>query len=149
MTKRKSLPENMPFDSIKNVYIQELERHSNELIDELQEFIKKPIPSGESIAEITVFPDEYADGYVSISLYWSGIKTSSCSFAKYIDDLPLIDVASYFDEFSIPDLQVNLVKQWFTESWWKAGGWVYPASFTLNGHDGFGEDNEIYLTQSC
>lgn len=140
----------MPINSIKNVYINELERHSNQLIGEIKLFLVEQIPSDVTKATVEVFPDEYGDGYISIGLYLDSPNGAKhVAFAEYVNDLPLIDVQSYEEEFSIPDLVVDYVKQWFSECWWKACGWDYNISVELYGHEGFGNGNSIKLTRNC
>ena len=149
MSKQKKLPERMTIDSLNKVYIKELERHSNQLINEIKSFLSEPIPSDVKEASVEVFPDEYGDGYTSIGLYLTRSTTKHIPFAEYVKDLPLIDVQSYEEEISIPDLVVNHVKQWFSECWWKAGGWEYNVPIVVYGHEGFGDGESIKITKNC
>lgn len=148
MSKQKKLPSGMSVESLNRVYINELDRHSDSLIDEISFFLAKPISVDVTEVSIQVFPDEYGDGYTSVGLYLHGEVTKHTPFAEYVNDLPLIDVASYQEDISIPDLVVDLVKQWFAESWWKAGGWNYQVSATIGSAD-FGNGNITQLTKSC
>jgi len=149
MSKQKNLPNGMTIDSLKRVYKKELERHSNQLINEIKSFLSEPIPSDIKEASIEVFPDEYGDGYTSVGLYLTGNTTKHIPFAEYVKDLLLIDVASYEEEVSIPDFVVDLVKQWFSECWWKAGGWEYNIPIEVYGHEGFGNGESIKITKNC
>jgi len=140
----------MAINSIKRVYINEFERHSIRLIDEIKLFLIEPISSDVTKATVEVFPDEYGDGYISIGLYLDSPNGAKhIAFAEYVNDLPLIDVQSYEEEFSIPDLIVDCAKQWFSECWWKACGWDFMIPVELYGHDGFGDGNSIKLTKNC
>ena len=58
-----------------------------------------------------------------------------------------MDVQAYQDEFSIPDITVDLIKTWFSECWWKAGGWDYRLKVEVQGHDGFGNGELILLSR--
>lgn len=149
MSKRKILPNGIPVDALNQVYLKELERHSVQLIAEIKLFLTDEIDADVKEATVEVFPDEYGDGYTSIGLYLSGQITKHVPFAEYVNDLPLIDVESYKEEVSIPDLVVNHVKQWFAECWWKACGWEYKIPVELYGHEGFGDGNSIKLTKKC
>ena len=149
MSKQKHLPNGMPIDAVSRAYTKELERHSEKLIEEISSFLAQRIPDGVSEATVEVFPDEYGDGVASVGLYLSGKLTKHIPFAEYVNDLPLIDVQSYEDEFRVPDLIVDHVKRWFAESWWKACGWQYSLPVELFGHEGFGDCSSIKLTNKC
>ena len=147
MSKRKSLPEGLPEKVIRDAYVKELTRHSSQLIQEVRDFINTAVDDDVKDATVEVFPDEYGDGYVSIGFYFRGPTTKHVKFADYANDLPLIDTQAYNeDDIYVADLVVDLVKQWFAESWYKAGGWDYPLAVTLYGHDGFGNGEVIDLT---
>ena len=149
MSKRKNLPTGMSEESIRKVYDKELSRHSDQLIEEIKAYLTKPIYSDVTSATVEVFPDEYGDGYTTIGLYLSGDKTTHVPFAEYVDDLPLIDVESYADEIHIPNMVVDLTKQWFAECWWKACGWGYKLPMEIYGHEDSGDGNSIQLIKDC
>ena len=147
MSKQKSLPEGLSEKTICDAYKKEMSRHSNKLIQEVRNFICTPIADDVKDATVEVFPDEYGDGSVSIGFYLNGITTKHIKFAEYANDLPLIDTQAYIEEdIHVAHLVVDLVKQWFAECWYKAGGWDYPLLVTLSGHDGFGNSDVINLT---
>lgn len=80
-------------------------------------------------------------------MYLQGSTTKHIGFADYVKDLPVIDTFAYQEnEISIPDLVADLVKQWFAENRFKAGGWDYSLAIENNGHDGFGNGEFIRLT---
>lgn len=139
----------MPLDALNRVYLKELDRHSARLIGEIKDFLLIPISDDVTSATAEVFPDEYGDGYTSIGLYLAGKTTKHTPFAEYVNDLPLIDVESYEEDISIPDLVVDHVKQWFAECWWKACGWEYELPLEIYGHESFGNGNSIKLTKNC
>lgn len=149
MSKQKKLPDDLSEKVIANAILGELNKHSKQLIDEISEFTKQLIPKGVHSATVEVFPDEYGDGFVEIGFYFAGDVNTHIVFAEYANDLPLVDTLSYEDKFSIPDLVVDLIKQWFAESWWKAGGWQYPIPILLYGHEDFGNGSSIKLTKDC
>ena len=147
MRKKKSLPNGLPEKVIKDAYDKELSRHSNQLIQEIRDFIKEPISSETKDATVEIFPDEYGDGHASIGLYLNGVTTKHIEFASYAKDLPLIDIQSYNEnDIYVADLVVDLVKYWFAECWYKACGWDYPLAISVYGHEGFGEGNVIDIT---
>ncbi|WP_188150707.1 hypothetical protein [Teredinibacter waterburyi] len=147
MSKQKILPNGLGEDVIARAYKKELARHQPQLIGEIKQFLAEPISEDIKGAYAEIFPDEYGDGYVGIGLYLEAITIKHIGFADYVRDLPSIDVFAYQEnDVSIPDLVVNLVKQWFAESWFKAGGWDYPLAIDVNGHDGFGDGESIVLT---
>lgn len=148
MTKQKQLPNGMPVDAIERVYIKELDRYANQLIDEIREFLKTPLEKEVVSGLVEIFPDEYGDGHLSIGLYLEAELSRHIAFVDDVKDLPLIDVDSYADEESIPDLFVDLAQQWFAECWWKAGGWDLNLPVKLYGHDGFGSGKVIALTST-
>jgi hypothetical protein len=147
MKKQKQLPKGMPLQSIQRAYIKEIERHSNELISEIKSFLSKTADSDFKSAHIEIFPDEYGEGCTSIGLYLFSNVSKHIPLAQYLNDLPIIDIDDDPEE-NIPGLIVDIVKQWFAECWWKAGGWDFPIPVVLSGHEGFGNGELIQLT-SC
>lgn len=149
MSKRKELPNGLPEDAIENVFREELEKHSNTLIDEIKEFLSAPLSDQVIEGSVEVFSDEYCDGYTGIGLYLKEKATKHYPFADYVRNLPGIDVHSYMEEdIYIPDIVVDLVKDWFSECWFKAGGWDFPLALEISGHDGYGNGRAIKLTKS-
>lgn len=51
-------------------------------------------------------------------------------------------------EFAGTDLMANILKAWFAECWWKAGGWSYAVPATVWVHDGLGDGQSIELSES-
>jgi len=149
MSTRKDLPDGLPEDTIEKVFREELERHSNTLIDEIKDFLNKPPSEQVTEASAEVFPDQYCDGYTGIGLYLKDKTTKHYPFAKFVRDLPYVDVDIYMEEdIYVPDMVVDLVKTWFSECWFKAGGWDFPLPLEIIGHDGFGNGRAIKLTKS-
>jgi hypothetical protein len=150
MPKQKSLPEGLSEESIIGVYEKELDRHSENLIAEIKAFLALPLSAEVKEANVEVFPDEYGDGHVGIGLYLTGKTTKHTPFADSVRDLPLVDIESYNEnEIYVVDLVVDVIKQWFSESWFKAGGWDFPLEIVMAGHDGFGNGKLINLTKKC
>ena len=44
-------------------------------------------------------------------------------------------------------IAANALKAWFSECWWKAGGWGYAVPVSLGVHDGHGDGKTIKLTE--
>lgn len=147
MKKQKQFPKGMSIQSIRRAYIKEIERHSNELISEIKTILSQYSGSDFKSANIEIFPDEYGAGCTSIGLYLFKQSSKHIPMAQYLNDLPIIDIDAYPDEY-IPGLIIDIVKQWFAECWWKAGGWDYPLPVVLSGHEGIGNGELIQLT-SC
>lgn len=145
MNKQKQLPANMPIDAIERVYIKELHRYSDQLINEIKQFLHTPMIDNVTSGTVEVFPDEDGDGVLSIGLYLKAELTHYIPFTEDVKDLPMIDVSAYEEE-SLVGLIVDLTQQWFAESWWKAGGWDYSLPLMVYGHDGFGSGDLIKLT---
>lgn len=148
MSKRRVLPEGLDEAIISKTYLSELERHSNTLITEIKSFLLEAIDTDVRDASVEVFPDEYGDGYTSVGFYFRGKSIRHVTFAEYVNDLPAIDVMSYQEnDVFVPDIVVDLVKRWFAECWFKAGGWDYPLAVELKGHDCYGDGEVIVLTR--
>jgi hypothetical protein len=148
MSKQKKLPNEMNVESLNRVYVSELDRYSDALITEISDFLIKAVPTDVKEASVQVFPDMDGDGYISIGFYLHGEITSHVPLAEYVTDLPLIDVEAYQEIISIPDMVVDIVKQWFAECWWKARGWEYQIPATIGSMD-FGSGSIIQLTKKC
>lgn len=52
------------------------------------------------------------------------------------------------EEFNGITLVVNATKLWFSECWWKAGGWNYAVPTKVWIHDGFGDGKAIELSEN-
>ncbi|MCO1335868.1 hypothetical protein MO867_16150 [Microbulbifer sp. OS29] len=149
MRKRKVLPTGIPEETITTVFRKELDRHSNPLIDEIKKFLKQPLLEEITEASAEVFPDQYSDGNTSIGVYLKSGTIQHHSFAGFINDLPYIDIDNYMeDDINIPDMVVDLVKSWFSECWFKAGGWDFPVAIEISEHEGAGNGDTIKLTKS-
>jgi len=152
------MPDELSIEEFSQIYQSHLQRHSNELIEEIKIMLSKPVHSDVTEICVEVFPDEYGDGYVSIEMFFDGENKKvdrqdksffpgrTMSFADNVRDLPLIDVESYDDNFPVTDITVELVKQWFAFCWERAGGSVYQFPVTLKGHEDFGNGKTIKLT---
>jgi hypothetical protein len=152
------MPDGLSIEEFSQIYQSKLNRHSEELIAEIKSMLSQPVHPDVSEISVEVFPDEYGDGYVSVGMYFEGKNKKVdrqdisffpgrvLSFAENVRDLPLIDVGSYEDKFSVVDVTVDLVKQWFASCWEKAGGTAYLLPVILDGHEDFGNGKSIKLT---
>jgi len=41
----------------------------------------------------------------------------------------------------------DVLKAWFAECWWKAGGWSYPIPTGVRVHDDYGDAETVSLTE--
>jgi len=154
------MPDGLAVEEFSRIYQSHLKGHSEALIDEIKEMLSQPVHPDVSEIQVEVFPDEYGDGYASIEMYFEGRNKKidrkdqsffpgrSLSFAKYADDLPMTDMEAYEDRFSVEDVTVDLVKQWFASCWEAAGGRMYKLPVKLAGHEDFGDGDVIALTDS-
>ncbi len=152
------MPDGLSEQDFSHIYREHLEKHSASLINEIKFMLAQPVRPDVTQIYIEVFPDEYGDGYVSIGMYFEGknkkIDKSDQSFfpgrylafAEYANDLPLIDIETYNEDFYVADLTVDEVKQWFASCWNEAGGKNYHLPVTLRGHEGFGNGKALTLT---
>jgi hypothetical protein len=154
------MPDGLTEEEFARIYRSQLERHSEALIAEIKTMLSQPVHPDVSEIQVEVFPDQDGDGYASIEMYFEGRNKKvdrkdqsffpgrSLSFAKYVDDLPMTDMEAYEDSFSVTDLTVELVKQWFASCWEAAGGKIYQLPVSLEGHEDFGDSDVIKLTDS-
>ncbi len=103
------------------IYREHLEKYSTSLIEEIKAMLGQPVNSDGKEISVEVFPDEYGKGYVSIGMYFEGKNKKVdqndksffpgryLSFAEYANNLPLIDVEAYKEEFCIADVTVQEV----------------------------------------
>jgi len=114
-------------------------------------------------ASVEIFLDDYG-GAPSVWMYYRGENNKvdgqdQALFAgRSLDlELPLTDLTAfdqrYFfsaeQEFPGLHLAGNVMKSWFAECWWKAGGWCYPVPTLLKVHDDLGDGNLIQLTAAA
>lgn len=132
-----------------------LESFSLDLIAKLRKIIQSPPnTTGIKEANIQLFVDYECELVLSAWLYIDSecLKTSEKSqeiaifesdFYKKSDFSP-----EYFSsDFGGLDLMADELRHWFSECWWKAGGWSYPIYTYLNVHDDFGNGDIIQLTE--
>ncbi len=152
------MPDNLSKQDFLRIYREHLEQHSFSLIEEIKAMLAQPVHSDVNEIYVEVFPDEYGDGYVSIGMYFEGKNKKVdrndksffpgryLGFAEYANNLPMIDVEAYNEEFYIADITVEEVKQWFVSCWNKAGGKTYHLPVTIHGHEDFGNGKILTLT---
>ena len=153
----RELPANIPIDKLRDIYRKSLAELSDSLIAKIHSFIKRPVDPNVKEAEFQVFPDEYCDQESSIWMYFSGTNNKvdnsddslfpgrSLEFYEDFRLLPTLDIDAY-EDFDYTNTLVSLIIDWFAECWWKAGGWYYTIPVTLYGHEGFGNQEPIKLT---
>ncbi len=152
------LPPNIPIDIIKQIYRSELCIKTDELVEKIHEFIQIPLENNVDSAELQVFPDEQCEGESSICIYFDGkdkkidrndpklFAGQSLELYSSFNELPTLDLEAY-EELDFSTMLVDLIIQWCAECWWKAGGWYYPVSVDISGHDGYASIDRIALTK--
>lgn len=114
--------------------------------------------AGVQFAEVEVFLDEFG-GAPSVWIYYRGennridSRDQSIFPGRSLDlQLPLSHLAEFDEgyftgEFRGLFLAANVVSSWFSECWWKAGGWNYAVATSLSVHDDRGDGSAIQLTE--
>lgn len=131
-----------------SMYQRKLELHSEHAIETFRKLISLPVQSDVVTAHLEVFLDEEG-GAPSIWVYWHGKNDKvdhkdpgifpgrSLALELDLGSLATIDERYFIAPDVFPGLQLSAsqLSQWLAESWWKAGGWVYPVPTTLAVHD--------------
>jgi len=150
------LPPNIPSEKVAGIFRDSLEKMSDGLIEQIHGFIERPVANDVDAAEFQIFPDEYCDGASSIWMYFSGANNKvdstddrlfagrSLEFLSDFSALPTLDLESY-EDFDYTNSLLGLIQDWFSECWWKAGGWYYPVPVMIMGHEGFGNREPTIL----
>jgi hypothetical protein len=147
-------------------YQRELDRVSLSVIASLRTLFTRPINPNVQFAHSEIFLDEYG-GAPSVYIYYRGEnnkvdhKDETLFAGRSLDlELPLSALAEFDERYFIsledgerefPGLELagNILKSWFSECWWKAGGWAYPLPTTVSVHDDWGDGNVIKLTEKA
>ncbi len=126
----------------------------------------RPINPNVQFAHSEIFLDEYG-GAPSVYIYYRGEnnkvdhKDETLFAGRSLDlELPLAALAEFDERYFIsledgerefPGLELagNILKSWFAECWWKAGGWGYPLPTTVSVHDDWGDGSAIKLTETA
>lgn len=146
-------------------YLRELHRVSLSAITSLRALFLRPVNPDVQLAHVEIFLDEYG-GSPSVYIYYRGEnnkvdRSDETLFAGRSLDLqfPLSALAEFDERYFIsledgdrefPGLMLsgNILKSWFSECWWKAGGWAYPLPTTVSIHDDWGDGEVIKLTET-
>jgi hypothetical protein len=141
-------------------YMRELERSSPATIAALRELIARQVEAGVSAAHFEIFLGE--DGSApSVWAYYRGEnnkvdRSDPRLFAgRSLDlELPLSKLSEFDERYFGEDfrgnyLSANLLKAWFAEMWWKAGGWMYTVPASLKVHDDLGDGSVLQLTEAA
>lgn len=154
------VPFGLSEDSFCSRYKRELDRSSPATIAALRELLQRPVEIGVSTAHCEIFVGEDG-GAPSIWVYYRGDSnkvdgTDLRLFAGRSLDLGLplsklsdFDERYFGEEFRGNYLSANLLKAWFAEMWWKAGGWTYAVPASLKVHDDLGDGNVVQLTEAA
>jgi hypothetical protein len=133
-------------------FLKSLKYLSNRSIQNVRGLLNEPILPAVRQVELQVFVDAENYGSPSIWLYLVGdnMKTSENSreLSLRLDNLEEVD-ERYFTNFDFggASIMANVLKTWFAECWWKAGGWNYKVPVMLDVHDGHGDGQVIQLTE--
>lgn len=137
-----------------------LERASSHLINQLRELLHRPVPNSVKEAEVQIFLGEDGLDLPSAWIYYRGENNKvdhtdpsifpgrALELSVGLEEMDEFDEGYFTDEnFGGLTLAANLVKNWFAECWWKAGGWSYSVPVLVWVHDGFGDGKSIQLSE--
>lgn len=134
----------------------QLDKRSDVFIAELRALIAMPIGKGVDSGRIEVFMNDerLGNGHPEIVIYFDGpnrkvdhtdptfFPGKSLPLADHFSQMEHFDPKYFSDErFGALNIQADVIKNWITECWWKAGGWNYPIRTELTIHDGYGDGN--------
>lgn len=136
-----------------------LEKLSSAAIAAVRTQLTLPLGAGIDTAEIKIFVGE-DDPYVpAVWIYYVGAnnKVDNTDHSLFpgrslqlleLDALEKFDERFYTDEdFSGLHIVADVLKPWFAECWWKAGGWSYAVPTSLDVAEGFGDNKTVKLTE--
>jgi len=124
---------------------------SDQSVQCIRDFLRQPLSAAVLSVEFQLFVDAENYGAPSIFAYFIGdnLKTSerSCEIPLNLNELEELD-DRYFTDFKFGgvNLIADVLKSWFAECWWKAGGWEFGVPVVLDVHDGFGDGRRVQLT---
>lgn len=140
-------------------YRRELDRVAGPTITAVRTLVARPANAGVQNADVEVFLDEYG-GAPSVWVYYRGENNKvdrddqSIFAGRSLDlQLPLDRLAEFDERYFLGEefrglfLAANVLKSWFAECWWKAGGWTYSVPTKLAVHDDRGDGSVVQLTQ--
>lgn len=155
----------IPFKLTKEQFVMKyrslLDRESPRLITILRDLFNQPLSDDIASAEVHIFVE--SDGYAlpSVWIYFSGnnnkidssdptlFSSRSLEIVRSINRLNTFDSRFFSNEdYGGLDLAANVLKAWFAECWWKAGGWDYCCPVMLSVHDDFGDGHNVRLTEA-
>lgn len=133
-------------------YAQCLDRLSSACIAELRTLLARPLPDDVKLADVQLFPGDDDPFIPAVWIYFQGDNNRvdksdtgifpgrSLELALGLESVEEFDERYYTNEkFDGLNLRAGVLKSWFAECWWKAGGWVYPLPVSLYVHDGDGK----------
>ena len=145
-------------------YRRELDHVSSSVIALLRSLFTRPVNPDVQVSNVEVFLDEYG-GAPNVWIHYRGKnnrvdhKSEELFAGRSLDlQLPLSALADFDERYftslengeaEFPGLMLaaNILKSWFAECWWKAGGWAYSLPTTVTVHDDRGDGNVIQLTE--
>ena len=142
-------------------YRRSLDRLSPHAIQQFRELFAREVPTTVETAEVQLFLDADNYGAPSAWIYFSGEDNKvdnvdqsifpgrSLELQIGLDQIEELDERYFSDhEFGGLNLMANVLKNWFAECWWKAGGWMYSVPAKVQVHDGFGDGHYVQLTKA-
>lgn len=124
----------------------------------VRELISLTVPEDVATAKVEIFLDDEG-GAPDFWIYFSGKNNRVNSEEKSIfpgralrieldlSSLTEFDKRYFTSEFQGNTVAAGILKKWFSECWWKAGGWSYAVPTTLAVHDGLDGSGIIKLTE--
>jgi len=142
-------------------YARSLDKRAKPAIALLREHLALPVKPEVTAAEVKIFVGDEDPYEPSIWMYYVGKdnkvdNADSSLFAGRSLELPFGFAAlEQFNERFFTDekfgglvIVAEVLRSWFTEMWWKAGGWSYATPTALVVADGYGGDKIVALTES-
>jgi hypothetical protein len=132
-----------------------LDKSTLTTIQTLKALFAMPVPPDVASARVEIFMGESGNETPSVWIYYSGENNkvdnqinnhvSTISAGRAMDLALNLEIDGFHEKYYAGDdyqknsigLIANLVKTWFAQCWWKAGGWDYQVPAAVWVHDAF------------
>jgi len=142
-------------------YARSLDKHAKTAIAVLRAHLALPVNANVTSAEVKIFVGDEDPYEPSIWMYYVGKDTKvdnsdlslfagrSLELSVGLDALEQFNERFFTDEkFGGLDIVADVLRRWFSEMWWKAGGWSYATPTSLDVAEGYGGNKVVALTES-
>ena len=151
----------MPLDKLNAALERSVWNHSDAVIEKLRILQSEPLERNVENVHFEAFiPFSVDDAYPNVWFYLNGKdkKVGSDKSGFYagnawdfytVDNIPTFGHGENerFETTDYSNVLADIVIKWFSECWWKAGGWYYPVPATICGHEGAGYLRTMILTK--